>query len=240
MPEPGPGQARVRLHAIGVNFIDVYHRTGLYKVPLPFTPGSEGAGVVSAVGPDVDRAPRAIAWPGRACSARTRRTRSCPADKLVPGPGRRGLGRDGGRRHAAGHDRALPGDATRIALAGGRHGAGPRGRGRRRAAAGARSPRCGRARDRHRVDATRRRRCARAAGADEVIRYTEEDFAAAVRRSPAARGVDVVYDSVGRTTSSAACDCLAVARHAGALRPVERAGAALRSRARWPRRARCS
>src|SRR5262245_7970675 len=65
VPEPGPGQARVRLHAIGVNFIDVYHRTGLYKVPLPFTPGSEGAGVVTAVGPDVSlREGARVAWAG--------------------------------------------------------------------------------------------------------------------------------------------------------------------------------
>ena len=48
-PEPGPGQARVRLEYSGVNFIDVYHRTGLYKLPLPFTPGSEGAGVVESL-----------------------------------------------------------------------------------------------------------------------------------------------------------------------------------------------
>src|SRR5882672_11375683 len=53
-PKPGPGEARVRMEAIGVNFIDVYHRTGLYKLPLPFTPGSEGAGVVEAVGDGVD------------------------------------------------------------------------------------------------------------------------------------------------------------------------------------------
>src|SRR5512138_2396541 len=51
---PGPGEARVRQTAIGVNFIDVYFRTGLYKAPaLPFTPGHEGAGVVEAVGPGV-------------------------------------------------------------------------------------------------------------------------------------------------------------------------------------------
>src|SRR4030095_1707417 len=52
-PKPAPGQALVRLHAIGVNFIDVYHRTGLYKLPLPFTPGMEGAGVVESVGEGV-------------------------------------------------------------------------------------------------------------------------------------------------------------------------------------------
>src|SRR5437016_5434687 len=52
-PDPGPKQALVRIEASGVNFIDVYHRTGLYKLDLPFTPGSEAAGVVEAVGPDV-------------------------------------------------------------------------------------------------------------------------------------------------------------------------------------------
>src|SRR5690606_23014348 len=52
-PEPGPGQVRVRVHYAGVNFIDVYHRTGLYALERPFTPGSEAAGEVDAVGPGV-------------------------------------------------------------------------------------------------------------------------------------------------------------------------------------------
>ena len=51
--EPGPGQVRLRQEAVGLNFIDIYHRTGLYPQQLPFTPGVEGAGVVEAVGPDV-------------------------------------------------------------------------------------------------------------------------------------------------------------------------------------------
>jgi NADPH2:quinone reductase len=51
--DPGPGQVKLRQEAVGLNFIDVYHRTGLYPQPLPFTPGTEGAGVVQAVGPDV-------------------------------------------------------------------------------------------------------------------------------------------------------------------------------------------
>jgi len=55
VPEPGEGQVRVDLSATGVNFIDVYVRTGRYPAPLPRVPGSEGAGVVSAVGPGVDR-----------------------------------------------------------------------------------------------------------------------------------------------------------------------------------------
>src|SRR5580765_7077107 len=52
-PKPKSGEALVRLHAIGVNFIDVYHRTGLYKLPLPLIPGSEGAGVVEEAGSGV-------------------------------------------------------------------------------------------------------------------------------------------------------------------------------------------
>ena len=52
-PVPAEGQAVVRLEAIGVNFIDTYHRTGLYKVPLPFTLGQEAAGTVEAVGPGI-------------------------------------------------------------------------------------------------------------------------------------------------------------------------------------------
>src|SRR5688572_17872901 len=51
--EPGPGQVKLRQEAAGLNFIDVYHRTGLYPQPLPFTPGTEGAGIVESVAPDV-------------------------------------------------------------------------------------------------------------------------------------------------------------------------------------------
>ncbi|MFO7250624.1 MAG: alcohol dehydrogenase catalytic domain-containing protein, partial [Actinomycetes bacterium] len=52
-PVPGPGEVLIDVAASGVNFIDVYHRMGRYQLPLPFTPGSEGAGTVAAVGPDV-------------------------------------------------------------------------------------------------------------------------------------------------------------------------------------------
>ena len=64
--EPGPGQVRLRQHAAGLNFIDVYHRTGLYPQPLPFTPGVEGAGVVESVGEGVDnvRAGDRVAYAG--------------------------------------------------------------------------------------------------------------------------------------------------------------------------------
>ena len=67
-PQPKPGEALVKIEAIGVNFIDVYHRTGLYPLPLPFTPGMEAAGAVEAVGPEVgevkvkDRVAYAWSW----------------------------------------------------------------------------------------------------------------------------------------------------------------------------------
>ena len=53
LPKPGRGEVRLRQHAVGVNFVDIYHRTGFYPMPLPFTPGSEGAGEIVAVGPGV-------------------------------------------------------------------------------------------------------------------------------------------------------------------------------------------
>jgi len=60
VPAPGPGQVRLKQHAVGVNYIDVYQRSGLYKLPLPFVAGSEGAGEVVAVGPGAPtRAPPA-------------------------------------------------------------------------------------------------------------------------------------------------------------------------------------
>ena len=82
VPEPGPGEVRIRHQAIGVNFIDVYQRTGLYKVPLPATAGNEGAGVVEAVGEGVtslkagDRVAYAVRI-GAYCEARI-----IPADRL--------------------------------------------------------------------------------------------------------------------------------------------------------------
>src|SRR5437660_626996 len=85
-PKPGAGEALVRIEAIGVNFIDVYHRTGLYKLPLPFTPGSEGAGIVEAVGEGVGlvKAGDRVAFAGvRGAYAEHA---IVPADKLVPVP----------------------------------------------------------------------------------------------------------------------------------------------------------
>ena len=86
VPAPGPGQVRLKQHAVGVNYIDVYQRSGLYKLPLPFVAGSEGAGEVVAVGPGVtdfkvgDRGAYAGAMGGYA------EERVMPADRLVKLP----------------------------------------------------------------------------------------------------------------------------------------------------------
>src|SRR5512145_2741841 len=84
---PGPGEARVRHTAIGVNFVDVYHRTGLYPLPLPSGIGVEGAGVVEAVGPDVThvRAGDRVAYTGGPPGSYAE-SRLVPADRLVALP----------------------------------------------------------------------------------------------------------------------------------------------------------
>ena len=206
VPEPGPGQARVRLHAIGVNFIDVYHRTGLYKVPLPFTPGSEGAGVVSAVGPDAPvRVGDRVAWAGALGSYAEEAV--VPADKLVPVPD--GLEWDeaaaaplqGMTAHYLATDthRLTAGQTALVHAAAGGVGlllvqvAKMRG-----------------ARVFGTVSTPEKAALASEAGADEVIRYTEEDFLEAVKDLTGGRGVDVVYDSVGRTTFDRSLDALAL------------------------------
>jgi NADPH2:quinone reductase len=206
LPEPGPGEARVRLHAIGVNFIDIYHRTGLYKVPPPFTPGSEGAGVVSAVGPDAAvRVGDRVAWAGVLGSYAEEAI--VPADKLVPVPD--GLEWEdaaaaplqGMTAHYLATDthRLKAGEVALVHAAAGGVGlllvqvAKMKG-----------------ARVIGTVSTPEKARLASEAGADEIIRYTEDDFLEAVRTLTGGRGVDVVYDSVGRTTFDRSLDALAL------------------------------
>ena len=92
-PTPGAGQAVVKLAAAGVNYIDVYFRTGAYKAPLPLTLGLEGAGTVSAVGPGVTdvKVGDTVAWTGVPGSYA--QMNAVPADRLVKLP----AGRDGRR-----------------------------------------------------------------------------------------------------------------------------------------------
>src|ERR1700737_3283359 len=85
-PSPASGQALVRIEAAGVNFIDIYQRSGAYKMPLPFTPGQEGAGVVEAVAEGVGEVKSGdrVAWAGAVGSYATHQI--IPAARLVPVP----------------------------------------------------------------------------------------------------------------------------------------------------------
>ncbi len=196
-PEAKTGEVLVRLAAIGVNYIDVYFRTGLYPAPLPFTPGMEGAGVVEAIGAGVTE----FKVGDRVCYPQFRgayaELAAVPADKLVPMPA------DLSFEHAAGAmlqgltahyltESTFPIAAGQTALV--------------HAAAGGAgllltqmAKRRG-ARVIATVSTEEKAALAREAGADEVILYTKGDFQAESRRLTDGRGVDVVYDSVGQTT----------------------------------------
>ena len=204
-PEPGAGQVRVKLAAAGVNFIDTYHRTGAYKGTLPFMLGGEGAGVVDAVGPGVTEF-----RPGdRVASPTMNGTYAeyalAAADRLVPVP----QGVDlrvaaaallqGCTAHYLSYS-TFPLDPGKTALV--------------HAAAGG----VGRlltqiatqlgARVLATAGSEEKAALARSAGADAVILYTEEDFEAETRKLTGGVGVDVVYDSVGKTTFDKSLGCL--------------------------------
>jgi len=206
VPQPGAGEALVRLEATGVNFIEVYQRSGLYRVPLPVTLGGEGAGEVVALGPGVDEVAVGdrVAWAlGFGAYAEYA---VVPAARLVPLPG-------GVSTHLAAavmlqgmtaHYLATStyplreGDRCLVHAAAGGVGLLLVQIAKRRGAyvigtAG--------------TDA--KARLAREAGADEVIVYTRQDFASEVRRLTGDEGVEVVYDSVGRSTFTAGLDVLA-------------------------------
>jgi NADPH2:quinone reductase len=191
------GSARVRVAASGVNFIDVYFRTGAYPAPLPFVLGLEGAGEVEAVGPDVrdlavgDR----VAWasvPGSYAAAVV-----APVDRLVRVPA------------------GVPLDVAAAAMLQGMtahylvHGTRETRRGDTalvHAAAGGvgllliQMLRSAGARVIGTCSTAEKEALARDAGADEVIRYDRVDFADEARRLTDGRGVDVVYDGVGKAT----------------------------------------
>ena len=204
-PTPGPGQVVVRVRASGVNFIDVYHRMGRYPTPLPFTPGQEAAGAVEAVGPDVtevavgDR----VAYTSQMGSYAEYAV--VPAAVLVKIP-------DGvdERQAAAAMLQGMTaqylvnstysvqaGDTVLIHAAAG--GVGllltqmAKHKGARVLAT---------------VSTEEKAELARAAGADEVILYSQTDFEPAVKRLTDGKGVAVVYDSVGKDTFDRSLNCL--------------------------------
>ena len=206
--DPGPGEVRLQHTAVGLNYIDVYHRTGLYPVPeLPCTLGLEAAGVVEAVGPDVtdlkvgDRVAYASPPLGAYSGARI-----MPADRVVPLPATID-DRTAGAMMLQGMTvqyllrrtyRVAPGPRLLIHAAAGGVGlilcqwANALG-----------------AEVIGTVGSPDKAEKARAAGCHHTINYRDEDFVARVGEITGGKGVDVVYDSVGHDTFMKSLDCLA-------------------------------
>ena len=207
--EPGPGEVRIRHHAVGVNFIDIYQRTGLYANPLPLTLGMEGAGVVEAVGAGVthlqpgDRAAYASQPPGSYCEVRV-----MPARSVVVLPD--GIDFETGAammlkgltvqyllRRTQPQGGLQPGDFVLWHAAAG--GVGliacqwARALGLRLIGTAGGAEKCG---------------LALAHGAEFAIDYRSEDFVARVREITGGRGVRAVYDSIGQDTFEGSLDCL--------------------------------
>jgi NADPH2:quinone reductase len=205
VPEPNANDAVVKVRAAGVNFIDVYHREGRYKVPLPFVPGQEAAGVVVAVGSGVtaiklgDRVAYATALGSYAEYA------AVPADRLVKIPEEVTYQQaaaamlQGMTAHYLSHD-AYPLKKGETALV--------------HAAAGGvglllvQMAHNIRARVIATVSTGEKAKLARDAGAEDVILYTQTDFETETKHLTRGKGVDVVYDSVGKTTFEKGLDVL--------------------------------
>ena len=205
-PVAGPGEIVVRLEAVGVNFIEIYNRTGIYKSPLPFTPGEEGAGTVEAVGPgvaDLRVGDRVVSYNLKGSYAELA---VVAADRVVAIP-------EGVSTHAAAavllqgitaHYLSTsvyalqPGDTCLVHAAAG----------------GVGLLLCQVAKRRNAivigtVSSEEKAALAREAGADEVIIYTKQDFVAEVARITGGKRAQVVYDSVGATTFEKSLQCLA-------------------------------
>ncbi len=197
VPSPKPNEALIKIVAAGVNFIDVYNREGRYKVPLPFVPGQEAAGIVTAVGREVTTVKPGDRVAYVSILGAYAEYAVCPTDRLVKIP-------DGVSDQQAAaamlqgmtaqylsHDtfRLKKGDTALIHAAAG--GVGlllvqmARNLGARVIGT---------------VSTPEKAKLARDAGADEIILYTEADFESETRRLTGGAGVSVVYDSVGKTT----------------------------------------
>ena len=227
IPEPMPkaGEAVVRIDAAGVNFIDVYHRTGLYPMSLPLTLGQEAAGTVIAVGNDVTtlKAGDRVAWTGVFGSYA--QMNAVPANRLVKLPppittrqAAAAILQGMTAHYLATSTYALKAGDTCLVHAG----AGGVGllltqiakmRGARVITT---------------VSTEAKAALSRQAGADEVVMYTEQDFETEVKRLTNGRGVQVVYDSVGRTTFAKSVNSLAprgllalYGQSSGAVAPVD-------------------
>jgi NADPH2:quinone reductase len=205
-PEPQPGQVLVRLEAAGVNFIDVYKRTGLYKVPLPAALGEEGAGTVVAVGDGVGdvRVGDRVAWASVMGSYADYAV--VPAAKLVPLPSEisatqaAALMLQGMTAHylATSTYALREGDRCLVHAAAGGVGLLLVQVAKRRGAYVIGT-----------AGSEEKAQLARDAGADAVIVYTTHDFVQETKHTTNGRGVEVIYDSVGKTTFLPGLDALA-------------------------------
>lgn len=205
VPVPSSGQVLIKIAATGVNFIEIYFREGRYKAPLPLIPGSEAAGTVEAIGDGVT----GFAVGDRVASTSVMGSYAeyalVPASQLVHIPAELDLKLaaavilQGMTAHYLSHSTypLKAGDTALIHAAAGGTGqllvqmAHARG-----------------ARVLATVSTEAKAELAREAGADEVILYTEADFEAETKRHTDGRGVDVVYDSVGKTTFEKSLNCL--------------------------------
>jgi NADPH2:quinone reductase len=209
VPEPGPGQALLRQTAVGLNFLDVYHRSGLYKWPVErdLVPGSEGAGVVEAVGPGVtevepgDRVAYANPLNGYASRRLIAADRLVRVPDAIPDEVAATATLKGMTAHYLIHAtfRVEPGMTVLVHAAAGGVGLIL---GQWLAAKGATA--IGTAGGPEKVA------LAAAHGYAHVIDYGSEDFVARVKEITGGRGVHVVYDSVGRDTWRGSLDCLRV------------------------------
>ncbi len=205
IPSPGPGQVRVKIHAIGLNFIDVYHRTGLYNVPPPFTPGVEGAGVVDALGEGVaglkqgDRVAYAMNLGSDAEFALAKAAQLVKLPEAVDFETAAAAMLQGMTAHYLSHS-TFPLRHGETALI--------------HAAAGGvgllliQICKMLGARVIATVSTAEKANLARDAGADHVILYGDQDFEVEVKRITEGHGVAVVYDSVGRATFEKGLNCL--------------------------------
>ncbi len=205
-PEPAPGQAVVRNEAVGVNFVDVYHRCGLYPIEPPFVPGSEAAGVVTAVAGDVtgirvgDRVAHASTLGSYAESQAVDAWRLVRLPDTVDARAGAALMLQGMTAHYLCHGTfALqPGQSALVHAAAGGVGLLLTQMAKKLGATVYGT-----------VSTAEKEALALEAGADAAIRYDEQEFDEEVRRLTNGRGVDVVYDSVGRSTFDRSLDCLA-------------------------------
>jgi NADPH2:quinone reductase len=205
LPEPDAGEARVKIEAIGLNFVDTYQRTGLYPLKAPFTPGMEGAGVVDAVGEKVTEVKKGDRVAYAMVPGSYREYAVVPSSRLVPLPqnldtrSAAAVILQGMTAQYLAHStyRLKKGVTALVhAAAGGvgllliqiakRSGATVFGT----------------------VSTEEKARLAKDAGADEIILYTQTDFLTEVKRLTDGKGVDVVYDSVGQSTFDKSLDCL--------------------------------